>query len=468
MARYFYERLSHESAALLAHETSRHLGHAGATLIFDGGPLARPDGGIDFESIRALIETRLARVPTYRRKLRRIAFENHPVWVDDREFNLDFHLRHTSLVRPGTPEELRKLAARIHSQRLDRSRPLWECWVVEGLEGGRFALLEKTHYALADGNEPDLLDAVLSPDPDEACEPAETFRPRPMPSAFELVRDEVVRGARLLEKAGRRLRLPQRGERAAALRRRFDSLVGLLGYAVRRGPETPLNGRIGPHRRFDFLSLPLADAERVRAWRGGSLDDVVLATTAGAVARYLAAHYVNPATLDFRVAVPLEEHAGAGRARVVERVVELPVWERDPVRRYDLVCARTRAAGLGASGGIAAPAEGAGFASTRLLARAGRAIPTHPVNLVVANVPGAAAPLHLRGARLVEAYGKISLRQSAALSVAVLRYADRLCWGFNADFDLVPDLHRFAELTEASFQELVKSARPRLSLARAS
>jgi len=468
VARYFYERLSHESAAVLAHETSRHLGHAGATLIFEAGPLARPDGGIDFEAIRALIAARLARVPAYRRKLRRIPFEDHPVWVDDREFNLDYHLRHTSLVRPGTPEDLRKLAARVHGQRLDRSRPLWECWVVEGIEGGRFALLPKTHYALADGNEPDLLDAVLSPDPDEPCEPAEPFRPRPMPSAFELVRDEVVRRARLLEKAGRRLRLPRAGERAAALRRRADALFALLGYTVRRGPETPLNGRIGPHRRFEFLSLALADAELVRTLRGGSLDDVVLTVTAGAVARYLAAHYVNPATLDFRVAVPLEERAAGGRGRVVERVIELPVWERSPLRRHDLVCERTRAAGLGPSGGIASPAEGAAFASTRLLARAGRAIPTSPVNLAVANVPGAAAPLHLRGARLVEAYGKISLRQSAALSVAVLRYADRLCWGFNADFDLVPDLPRFAEFTQAAFRELVHAVRPRLSLARAS
>jgi len=468
LARYFYERLSHESAAVLAHETSRHLGHAGATLIFEAGPLSRPDGGIDFEAIRARIEAGLARVPTYRRKLRRIPFENHPVWVDDREFNLDFHLRHTSLARPGTPEQLRGLAARIHGQRLDRSRPLWECWIVEGLEGGRFALLSKTHYALADGNEPDLLDAVLSADAGEPCEPAEPFRPRPMPSAFELVRDEVVRGARLVEKAARRLRAPRPGERVASLRRRAESLAGLLGYALRRGTETPLTGRVGPHRRFDFLALPLADAEQVRARRGGSLDDVVLAVTAGAAARYLAAHYVNPATLDFRVAVPLEERAAGGRGRVVERVLELPVWERDPLRRHDLVCARTRAAGLGAAGGIAAPPEGAAFGSTRLLARAGRAIPMAPVNLAVANVPGAAAALYLHGARLVEAYGKISLRQSAALSVAVLRYADRLCWGFNADFDLVPDLHRFAEFTQASFRELVHAARPRLALARAS
>jgi len=468
MARYFYQRLSHESAAVLARETSRHLGHAGATLIFEPGPLARPDGGIDFAAIREAIDARLGRVPTYRRKLRRIPFEDHPVWVDDREFNLEYHLRHTSLVRPGTLEQLRRLAARVHGQRLDRSRPLWECWVVEGLEGGRFALMLKSHYALADGNEPDLLEAVLSADPDEPCPPADPFHPRPMPSAFELVRDEVVRQARLLEKAGRRLRGQRSGAPRPTLRTQAESLAGMLGYAVRRGVATPLNGHVGPHRRFDFLSLPLADAELVRTLRGGSLDDVVLTTTAGAAARYLATHFVNPATLDFRVAVPLEDHAPGGRAAVVERVLELPVWERDPLRRHELVHACTRAAGLGPSGGIAAPADGAGFASTRLLARAGRAIPTAPVSLAVANVPGAASPLYLRGARLLEAYGKISLRQSAALSVAVLRYGDRLCWGFNADFDLVPDLHRFTEFVEASFRELVHAVRPRLSIARAS
>jgi WS/DGAT/MGAT family acyltransferase len=465
MARYTYQRLSHESAAILERETSRNFHHSGATLVFEPGPLARPDGGIDFAAIRAAIEARLDRVPLYRSKLRWIPFENHPVWVDDREFNLDYHLRHTSLVRPGSLEQLRQLSARVQAQRLDRSRPLWECWVVEGLEGGRFALVLKTHHALAEGGAPDLLEAVLSPRADEEIGPADPFRPRPMPSALELVRDEVVRQARLVQKAARRLRGQERGKRGEALRAQAESVAGLFGYAVRRLPETPLNGPVGPHRRLDFLSLPLAEAEAVCAARGASVDDVVLTAVAGATARYLDSHFVNPATLDFRVAVPVEGRVAGGRAGAVEQIVELPVWERDPLRRLALVRERTRAAGFDASGSIAAPAQGAAFASTRLFARSARAMTRTPVNLAVASLPGPDHAFYLRGAKLVEVYGKLSLRRTSALAISVLRYGDRLCVGLNADYDLVPDLHHFTEFVQQAYRELARAARPRTSLA---
>jgi diacylglycerol O-acyltransferase len=469
MARTSYKRLSHESTAILERESSRSFHHAGATLIFEPGPLARPDGGVDFGAIREAIESRLERVPLYRSKLRWIPFENHPVWVDDREFNLDYHLRHTSLVRPGTPEQLRKLAARVYAQRLDRSRPLWEGWVVEGLEGGRFALMLKSHFALAEGNEPDLLEAVLSPDADEVYATPAPYRPRPMPSALELVRDEVVRQAALARKAVRRLRAPEPQRRREALRAQAESFAALLGYALRRLPETPLNGPVGPHRRFDFLSLPLAEVEKVCRARGGSLDDVLLTALSGAAARYLAAHFVNPATLDFRVAVPIEGLVGNGRTGFSERVIELPVWENDPLRRLDLVRQRSTAAGFAETGSVAAPSETAGFHSTRLLARGARALTRAPVNLSFASVPGSATPLYLSGAKLVDAYGKLSLRKTSALSVSVIRYTDRLCWGFNADFDLVPDLHLFSAAVDEAFRELLRAAtRPRLKLARAS
>jgi len=465
MPRYSYERLSHASAAILERETSRNFHHAGATLVFEPGPLARADGGVDFAAIRAAIESRLARVPAYRRRLRWIPFENHPVWVDDREFNLDYHLRHTSLVRPGSLEQLRQLSARVQAQRLDRARPLWECWVVEGLEGGRFALVLKTHHALAEGGAPDLLEAVLSPDAEEAFAPAEPFRPRPMPSALELVRDEVVRQARLVQKAARRLRGHERERQRDALRAQAESVAGLFGYAVRRLPETPLNGPVGPHRRLDFLALPLADAAAVCAAHGGSVDDVLLTAIAGASARYLDSHFVNPATLDFRVAVPVEGHVAGARAGAAEQVFELPVWERDPLRRLALVRERTRAAGFDAAGSIAAPAPAAAFAGTRLFARSARALTSAPVNLAIASIPGPDRAFYLRGAKLVEAYAKLSLRRSSALAIAVLRYGDRLCIGLNADFDLVPDLQRFTGFLDQAYRELARAARPRTALA---
>ena len=160
MARYAYERLSHDGASLLELETSRIFAHTGTTLILEPGPLARPDGGVDFEAIRAAIESRLHQVPSYRRKLSWIPIEKHPVWVDDHEFNLGYHIRHTSLPRPGSMRQLRRLAARVQAQRLDRSRPLWEYWVAEGLEGGRFALITKTHAALLESTGADLLQAL--------------------------------------------------------------------------------------------------------------------------------------------------------------------------------------------------------------------------------------------------------------------------------------------------------------------
>ena len=141
MSSYTYERLSNESASFLRRETPRLHGHTTSLLVFEPGPLTNEDGGVDYVEIRRTIEGRLHRAPRFRQKLAWIPFENHPVWVDDAEFNLDYHLRHTSLARPGGDVQLRKLASRVQSQRLDRNRPLWEMWVLEGMEGGRFAIV---------------------------------------------------------------------------------------------------------------------------------------------------------------------------------------------------------------------------------------------------------------------------------------------------------------------------------------
>jgi len=177
MPRYAYERLSDHSAAFLKNETARCIAHATSLQIFDAGPLAAEAGGVDFESIQRAIAARLHRVPRLRQELRWIPFEKHPVWIDDPDFNLDYHLRHTSLPRPGGFDQLEKMAARIMDQRLDRSRPLWECWVLEGMEGGRFALILKIHHCMVDESGSDLLEVLLSPDPnDPDPEPPPTLR----------------------------------------------------------------------------------------------------------------------------------------------------------------------------------------------------------------------------------------------------------------------------------------------------
>lgn len=466
MARYAYERLSAESASFLTLESSRSFAHSAIELIFDSGPLGHADGGVDFEAIRAGIEGRLHRAPRFRQKLKWIPVENHPVWVDDPHFNLDYHLRHTSLPRPGGMDQLLRMSARIQAQRLDRSRPLWECWVLEGLEGGRFALLLKTHHGLVDPTSgPDLLQALLRTEagPDEPEGPP--YRPRPMPTTFELAVDEVVRQARLPRRALARLQrfATESDDLRHEIERRVRAVARMLGYSMRPPLETPLNGHVGPHRRFDRLTLPLADAREVHRVLGGSVNDVILATVAGGVRRFLEDRLVNPATLDFRVAMPVSFEASEESDRVGEWILQLPVWEPDATKRLENICEQTRALNeenpaLGAKTLFSM----AKWTGSRLITLGARAISSRvPVNLVVANVPAAPVPLYFRGARLCEAYGLSALRENTAVAVTVLSYDGRLCWGINADFDLMPDLDRFAGALEASFRELVRAARRR-------
>jgi WS/DGAT/MGAT family acyltransferase len=401
-------------------------------------------------------------VPRLRRELRWIPFENHPVWTDDRDFNLGFHLRHTSLPRPGGFTQLQIMAARIMAQRLDRSRPLWECWVLEGLEGGRFALILKTHHCMVDEAGADLLEVMLSPDPEAPDPVPPPYNPRPSPSARELVVEEVVRQARLPRR---------RFDRALGLLRNRDALrrevesrarhaAELLGYSLRPPMDTPLNGRIGPHRRFRGIAFSLDDAKTIRGVLGGTVHDVILAAIAGAARAYLLEHFVSPASLDFRVATPVGLASGAADARVIEWVVDLPVWDKDVVTRFDQI--REATATLATSEG-ALPAsallEGDTWLGARLLSLGARALASHtPVNMMITNAPGAQAPLYFEGARLLETYGQVPLREHHGLGVAVMSYDGRLFFGLNADFDLVGDLDRFVLALKDAFHALLHAA----------
>jgi WS/DGAT/MGAT family acyltransferase len=464
VARYSYERLSYESAALLGGESSRHFAHAATTLVFEAGPLARPGGGVDFDAIRNAIESRLHLVPAYRRKLRRVPIENHPVLVDDREFSLDYHLRHTGIAQPGEIAQVQKVVARLQAQRLDRSRPLWECWVLEGLSGGRFALVVKQHAVLAESGG-DLMQVLLSQDPRDTFEPAPPFVPRPMPSAAELVRDEVVRQLRLPQKALRRFTefVRESDSLSGELARRAQAIANLLGYSIRQLHDTPLSGEPGPHRRFETLVIPLADARLVHSELGGSVHDVLLAAVAGAVGAYFRARHMNPAVLDFRAAVPVSLRSGDKNEGVGEWILDLPIWERDPARRLDHVRRRTEELNR------ESPALGARtlnsvakWTSSRVLAQSVRAISERtPVNVRIANVPGPQAPVYLRGAKLVEAYGTVPLARSGGLGIAMFSYDGKLCIGVNADYDRVSDLDAFTALLAESVRELVSEARRR-------
>jgi len=458
MARTWYERLGDRSADCLAHETPLAFAHAASIQVFEKGPLATPEGGVDFEAIRRGIASRLHRVPRLRQELLRVPVEHHPVWVDDENFNLGYHLRHTSLPRPGNFSQLEGMAARIMAQRLDRSRPLWECWVLEGLEGDRFAMILKTHHCLVEEAGADLLEVLLSADP-EAPEPeAPRHVPRPRPSARELVTEEVVRQARLPRRALARLRRLRAAPETLGpeLRARAVRTAELLGYSLRPAMDTPLNGPVGPHRRFKGVSISLDEARGVRRALDGKLLDVILASIAGAVRAYLEEHLVSPSAVDFRVATPVGLAEGRSGERMAEWVIDLPVWEKDPVVRFRQVRDATRAQAE-ARGAVPARMllEGDTWFGGRLLALGARSLESQaPVNMTVINAPGTQVPLYFAGARLTEAYGQVPLREPRALGISAMSYDGRIFFGLNADFDRVPDLATFARDLERSFAEL--------------
>ncbi len=473
MSSYTYERLSNESASFLRRETPRLHGHTTSLLIFEPGPLTNDDGGVDYVEIRRTIEGRLHRAPRFRQKLAWIPFENHPVWVDDPDFRLNYHLRHSSLPRPGSQEQLENTVARIAVQPLNRSRPLWECWILEVLADGRFALLLKTHLAMIDDAiGADLFEAILSPDAQEPTPTPVPYVPRPRPSPPELVFDEIVQQLRLprqyLEHFQSLITDPDRF--GYELREGARSLAALLGYAMRPPVETPFNGRIGPHRGTAFFSTTLESSREIAGALGGTVHDVILATVTTALREFLSTRLVSPSALDLRVSTPVSletpDDGTPRKSNVVEWVVDLPVWDPNGRDRFRRIRDQTRVLREGA-GALPARsiADDHAWLSARILCLGARALASHtPVNLAVTNVPGSRRPLYLRGARLLETYGTVPLREGHGLGVAVLSYDGRLFWGLHADDDLLPDIEHLARCMQEAFVELAESASRRATV----
>jgi WS/DGAT/MGAT family acyltransferase len=470
MPRYAYERLSALDNSFLLLEGPDAYMHVASTLVFDAEPLRREDGGVDAEAVKALIGASLHRIPRYRQKLAWIPVQNHPVWVDDESFHLDYHVRHTGLPRPGSDEQLKRLSARIMQQHLDRSRPLWEIWVAEGIDKDRFALVTKVHHCMVDGvSGVDLMKVLMSPvpDPPPGADPPR-FVPRPQPSGFELLRHEAERWARLPFQALRDMR----GFAREAQDLRRDVLVRLraaaetVGAGLRSASPTPLNRPIGPHRRFDWMSTDVAEVKGVRRALGGSLNDVVLAAVTGAVQRYLERRGVRTRGLDFRVMAPVSvrapEESGALGNRVSAWLIPLPLDADDPRERLRRIAERTAELKEARSAvGAEILTQAAEWTPSNLLALGARNVTRLlPFNLVVTNVPGPQFPMYLAGARMVEAYPHVPLAANLGLGIALLSYDGRIHWGFNADYDVVPDLADFVADTRASLAELLRAARP--------
>jgi diacylglycerol O-acyltransferase len=465
-----YERLSVLDRFFIDMESHDTHMHIAATMLFDAGPLRTEHGGIDIATIREYIASRLHLIPRYRQRLAFVPIERHPVWVDDDRMNLRYHVRHTSLPRPGDLRQLKRLAGRIMSQQLDRGKPLWEMWVVEGLEDDRFALITKTHHCMVDGiSGVDLMTVLLSMSQDTDFQEPPSWSPERAPTGLELLRDEFLRRSRLpFTLAGSAL------SALADPRGTCDQVsdvVSAVTQAARMGfrsaADTPLNRPVGPYRRFDWTTMDLAQVKLIKNQLGGTVNDVVLATVAGAVGKFLELRGVtqlDQEQMRFKAFCPVSVRPDRDRGRLGNQVSgmipELPIAERDPGLRLAMVTERMRELkevnqALGAEM-LTAVSE---WTLPTLLGLGARlAVRARAYNTVVTNVPGPQLPLYLVGARMVEAFPLVPLFSNQALGIALFSYNGMLCFGVNADWDLLPDLHRLVEALDESFQELVAAA----------
>jgi len=466
MERRSYQRLSAQDQSFLLMESPSTPMHVSSTQIFEAGSLRTPAGGIDVDTYKRAVAAVLHLVPRYRQRLEWIPLENRAVWVDDAHFNLDYHIRHSALPKPGSEEQLKRLSARIMAQQLDRSRPLWEIWVVEGLEGGRFATVNKIHHCMIDGLAGvDLAYSLFSTTPRYEIQGAPRYVPHSAPAGLDLLRDSLLRRAKLPIQIIRGVRDFRRETESLRheLAIRARALADLVGTTAQPASETALNQPLGPHRRFDYLVLPLGRFKAVSKALACTLNDVVLATVAGAVREFLMSRRVHPEDTEFRVSAPVsvrskEERGGMGN-RVSNWFIALPIGEANPRKRVETIQKVTQKLKTSQQAlGVQMMMAVAEWTPTVVLTAAMRGA-SAASNMIVTNVPGPQETLYLLGAKLLYLFPGVPLLANQGLGVALVSYAGNLCWGFNADYELVPDLAKFVKLIERAFNELAAAAR---------
>jgi WS/DGAT/MGAT family acyltransferase len=467
MAYSHYDRLTALDSTFLEIEDANVHMHVGSVGIFEAGPLATPEGGLDIGRIRRMAGASLAKSRRFRQRIARIPLLDHPVWVDDERFNLDYHLRHTALPAPGDERQLKRLVGRLLSQKLDIHKPLWEMWFVEGLDGDRFALITKVHHCMIDGiSGVDLMALLMQPEPEtgEGEHEATRWIPRPSPSSAKLLADEALRRAALplgLLRAGRDA-VAEPGRTFEAARAAVGGASELIGSGITPASRTPLNPAIGPHRRFDWTRIDLGAVKEVKDRLGGTVNDVVLATVAGAVRAFLEGRGTLVDDLDFRAQVPVNIRAAEQRRklgnRVATLVVPLPVHEPDARRRYELVLETTQRLKHSSQVHGSELLEQLGdWTAKELLGAIVRGTAQKlAFNMTVTNVPGPQFPVYLLGSRMLEVYPVVPLFSNQALGIALFSYDGALYWGFNSDWDVLPDLHEVVSGVQNEFELLRK------------
>jgi WS/DGAT/MGAT family acyltransferase len=456
------DRLTSIDASFLTNESSNAHMHVGAILIFEGPPPA-------YEDFLEHVRSRLHLVPRFRQKLAFPPVETgRPFWVDDPHFHLAYHVRHSALPSPGSEEQLRNIAGRLFSQQLDRSKPLWELWLIQGLEKNRFALITKTHHALVDGVAGVDIGTVLfdvKPVPEE-IEPERDWVPRPAPSSAELGARGVAGAARLP------VGLARRALRAAAHPERTARRVAEMGEALAEvawnftnpAPEVPLNTPIGSHRRFAWARAELQDYKRIKDALGGTVNDVVLTVVSGALRSWLRSRGVKTEGLELRALVPVsirgeDEHGQLGN-RIAAMRGPLPVYIEDPVKRHEVV--RRDMGDLKESKqalGAEVISRFNDFAPPTLLAQASRInFSTRLFNLIVTNVPGPQIPLYVLGRELQDVFPVAFLPENHALAIAIMSYHGGIDFGLLGDYDAMEDIDMLATGLSESLADLLAAA----------
>ena len=462
MAQGHMDRLSAMDVSFLANESSSAHMHVGGILIFEGPPPA-------YEDLLAQVSSRLHLVPRFRQKLANPPVETgRPFWIDDHSFNLEYHVRHSALPSPGSEEQLRNLAARVFSQQLDRTKPLWEMWLIQGLTRNRFAIVSKTHHALVDGvSGVDIATVLfdLKPVPDPIPPPHEWVA-EPSPTPAQLAAKGAEGLAKLTFAVGRR------AERAVTNPRSSLKQAAKLAGAVSEvawnftdpAPDLPLNLDIGSHRRFVWVRSDLAQFKRIKDAMGGTVNDVVLAVVGGGVREWLHARGIKTEGMEVRAQVPVSIRATDEKGHLGNKITAmraaLPVYIEDPVMRLERVREQMRdlkdsQQALGAE----VISRFNDFAPPTILAQAARInFSTRLFNMVITNVPGPQVPIYLLGRELEDIFPVGFLPPSQALFVAIMSYNGAVNFGLLADYDSMEDVQLIADGIERALADLLEAA----------
>lgn len=478
-----YERLSAQDSMFLHIEKAHQPQHVGSLGILEGAPLRDDEGRLRIDDIRGLIEERLHLVPRFRKRVMNVPLDQgRPVWVDDERFDLGYHVRLTALPTPGTEEQLLSLFARVQSHLLDRRRPLWELWFVDGLgpAGGsgaadRVAVIQKTHHCLVDGiSAVDLATVLFDLGPETTRLDAPRWEPVPPPSGPQLLLESMVERAVEPAEIARSVRAALRVPRQLA--ERAKDIADAVAANVTAAPRTPWNVPISGHRRWVPVRVPLADAKAIKDAAtadpriGGkvSLNDVVLAATTSGLRSFLE-HRSEPVDgLELRAMVPVamrgnderDAAAAEGGAALGNRVsmmnAGLPVGEADPVARLRAIAEGMRQLkDSGAAVGADLLMQATNYAPPTVLGMASRlVVRSRAFNLTITNVPGPQFDLYCMGARVLEAFPYVQILDGQALTVACLSFGGQLGFGLTGDRDVLPDLDVLGDGIAEGFAEL--------------